>query len=357
MLLPLALLATSLQLPAVTGYRDIAISPDGRRLAWTQSDALYTALGTPVALEGQGPHLDSDPAWSPDSRSLVFLSDAGRPGQKQLWLLAPGSSAAKLLAPLNGFADRPRWSPDGKRIAFLYMEGASGGGPLGAAPALTGAIDTAIHNQRIAVADVEKGTVSQVSTPALHIYDFDWSPDGTRFVATAAPGPGDNNWWIARIYVIDAGSGSAKPIYQPGMQVAIPRWSPDGRRVSFIEGTMSDEGFHGGDLITIGADGTDRVNHTEGRKSSPSFATWRSPTRLVFTEWSGGGSAISTLDLANGVIETLWRGPETATRGRLPRQHRLRARCSGYGLDSILGHLAARDLDRAGRRLEAVDAQ
>ena len=315
MLLTLALLAAQVQIPFVTGFRDISISPDGRQVAWVQSDAVYTKPGSPVALADEGPHLDSSPAWSPDSRSLVFLSDAGKPGQKQLWLLTHGSKTARLLAPLKGFADRPRWSPDGKRIAFLYVEGAAGGGPLAAAASLTGPVDAVIHNQRIAVADVESGSVSQVSPPDLHVYDFDWAPDGSRFVATAAPGPGDNNWWIARIYVCDIASGAAKAIYQPQSQIAIPRWSPDGKRVSFIEGIMSDEGFHGGDLITIASDGSDRVNHTERRKSSPNFAAWKSPTRLIFTEWSGGGSAISTLDLANGVIETLWKGPESAVAG------------------------------------------
>ena len=76
-----------------------------------------------------------------------------------------------------------------------------------AAPATTGVIDTAIHNQRIAVLDIASGQVRQVSPADLHIYDYDWSPDDKTFVATAAPGPGDNNWWIAQIYTIDIAKG------------------------------------------------------------------------------------------------------------------------------------------------------
>ena len=92
-------------------------------------------------------------------------------------------------------------------IAFLYIEGAGGGGPLMAAPATTGEIDTAIHNQRIAVLDTTNGQLRQVSPQDLHIYDYDWSPDDKMFVATAAPGPGDNNWWIAQIYTVDTANG------------------------------------------------------------------------------------------------------------------------------------------------------
>ena len=108
-------------------------------------------------------------------------------------------------------------------------------------------VDTAIHNQRIAVLDIAN-SVRQISPADLHIYDFDWSPDGKTFVASAAPGPGDNNWWIAQIYTIDVAKGAATSIYKPSLQVAVPRWSPDGKSVAFIEGIMSDEGFHGGDL-------------------------------------------------------------------------------------------------------------
>src|SRR4029077_15910785 len=111
---------------------------------------------------------------------------AGERDQRQLWAVTRDASDAKKIAKLNGYAARPRWSHDGKQIALLYIEGAGGGGPLLAAPPTTGVIDTAIHNQRIAVVDVARGQVRQVSPPDLHIYDFDWSPDDKTFIATAA---------------------------------------------------------------------------------------------------------------------------------------------------------------------------
>ena len=116
-----------------------------------------------------------------------FFSSAGERDQRQLWTVNSDGSDAKKITNLNGYAARPRWSHDGKQIAFLYMEGAGGGGPLMAAPATTGVIDTAIHNQRIAVLDIANGQLRQVSPPDLHIYDYDWSPDDKIFVATAAP--------------------------------------------------------------------------------------------------------------------------------------------------------------------------
>src|SRR5207302_3531683 len=246
------------------------------------------------------------------SKTLAFFSNAGEKNsdQKQLWTAGVDGSGAKKSTQLAGYAARPQWSHDGKRIAFLYIEGAGGGGPLLAAPSTTGIIDKAIHNQRIAVVDPTSGELRQVSPADLHIYDFDWSPNDKMFVATAAPGPGDNNWWIAQIYKIDIEKSSATSIHKPSLQVAVPRWSPDGKSIAFIEGLMSDEGFHGGDLFTISASGADVQNRTDGRKSSVSSLFWLTPDRILFTEIVGGGGAISELNIDNNSVRTIWKGAE-----------------------------------------------
>src|SRR4051812_37478472 len=132
----------------------VAISSDGSRVAWIQGASgepgrLYTESGE-VHVEAAPRGEDTEPAFSPDGRHLAFFSTAGSESESQKQLFIDGSVRTKL----DGFAMRPRWSHDGKQIAFLYIEGAGGGGPLMAAPAQTGVIDTAFHNQRIAVLDV-----------------------------------------------------------------------------------------------------------------------------------------------------------------------------------------------------------
>ena len=44
------------------------------------------------------------------------------------------------------------------------------------------------------------GAVRQVSPTDMYVYEYDWSPDGGSFAATAAHGEGDDNWWIAQLY-------------------------------------------------------------------------------------------------------------------------------------------------------------
>jgi len=325
-LFPMLLHAQTAQLVEQLGktvlYGDVAISPDGSHVAWVQSTAATATKQTYVCdVSGSaaarlidtatsGDRTDSSPSWSPDSKTLAFFSTAGEKEQVQLWTVNADGRSPRKQTHLKGYAARPRWSHDGKQIAFLYIENAGGGGPLVAAPASTGVIDTAIHNQRVAVLEVATGKVRQVSSPDLHIYDYDWSPDDKTFVTSAAPGPGDNNWWIAQIYTIDITKGNAISIYKPSLQVAMPRWSPDGKSIAFIEGLMSDEGSHGGDLCTIGVDGSGLTNRTKDRKSSPSSLFWLEPDRILFTEFVGGSSAIAELTVADNSVRTIWKGDE-----------------------------------------------
>jgi dipeptidyl aminopeptidase/acylaminoacyl peptidase len=328
-LLPAMVMAQSMELTQQLGktvlYGDVALSPDGSRVAWVQSTAanakpkqvfVCSASGNGSATlvhiaEGGDGRVDADPAWASDSEKLAFFSTAGeKDEQRQLWIANADGSNRQKLTSLRGYAARPRWSHNGKLIAFLYIENAGGGGPLMAAPSTTGVIDTAIHNQRIAILDLSTKEVRQVSPADLHIYDFDWSPGEKTFVATAAPGPGDNNWWIAKIYSIDILKGSANSIYKPALQVAVPRWSPDGKSIAFIEGIMSDEGFHGGDLFTISFTGENLTNRTKGRKSSISSFFWQTPDRVLITEYVGGGGAISELTLTDSFARTIWKGAE-----------------------------------------------
>jgi dipeptidyl aminopeptidase/acylaminoacyl peptidase len=325
-LFPALLTAQNMQLTQELGktllYGDIALSPDGARVAWIQSIAATTSKqtyiretsdnGSPVLVNlGPGERTDASPAWSPDSKTLALFSTAGEKDQQQLWLVNADGSNPRQLTHLAGYAALPRWSHDGKQIAFLYIEGATGGGPLVAAPTTTGVVDTAIHNQRIALLEVATGQLRQASPPDLHVYDYDWSPDDKTFVTTAAPGPGDNNWWMAQIYTIDIAKGSAASIYKPSLQVAIPRWSPDGKSIAFIEGLMSDEGAHGGDLFTMSVDGHGVLNRTRGRKSSVSSLFWQKPDRVLATEIIGGSSAISELTLADNSMQIIWKGAES----------------------------------------------
>ena len=141
----------------------------------------------------------------------------------------------------------PQWSPDGKSVAVLFTEDLpKAAGPMALKPRLGGVVESKIYEQRIAVVDPQSGQIRQVSPAYLYVHEYDWSPDGNAFVATAAPGEGNSNWYVAELYTVSVGTGETKSIYKPSYQVAAPRWSPDGESIAFIEGLMSDEAPHRG---------------------------------------------------------------------------------------------------------------
>src|SRR5216683_2906856 len=59
---------------------------------------------------------DSSPQWSPDGKSIAFLS--ARSGDSQVYLLSMDGGEAHPLTKLSTGADFVKWSPDGKTIAF-----------------------------------------------------------------------------------------------------------------------------------------------------------------------------------------------------------------------------------------------
>src|SRR6266404_3880263 len=63
-----------------------------------------------------GPNTDRLPKYSPDGRQIAFLSDRTRFGEYQLYLLDPGSGAARATPEVDGWIEYLHWSPDSRQI-------------------------------------------------------------------------------------------------------------------------------------------------------------------------------------------------------------------------------------------------
>lgn len=318
---------------ALSGVHEIsetAISPDGQRVAWVESlagrngapsrnSAIYVtdwkSAAAPqriTAASAGAAASEHDIAWSPDSKSLAFFSDAAHAGESQLFVTS-FSGAPRKLTHVKGDVSNPLWSPDGKTISFLYIPNAPrAAGPLAAETQPEGVIRQDAYEQRLALVDAAIGTLRLISPADMYVYEYDWSPDSRKLVATAAHGNGDDNWYDAEIYIFDALHAAApQSIYKSGMQIGTPKWSPDGNSVAFIAGLMSDEGSIGGDIYTVPITGGDAHDVTPDIKASPASLDWSADSHsIIFGEIIDGQSGVASVNVDSGEISQLYTGAE-----------------------------------------------
>ncbi|MFL6350922.1 MAG: prolyl oligopeptidase family serine peptidase [Bryobacteraceae bacterium] len=309
------------------------LSPDALRVAWSVSgspagnQSIYVAsVQQPdkamriTAGQGSRSCNETEPTWSRNGNQLAFLSDCATPGQAQLFIqdLNPDLLQLRQLTRLAGFLSHPQWSPDDEDISLLFVERASRAPtPMAAENRTVGVIDD-LRNadvQRLIVANVHSGVTRQVTPASLYVFEYDWSPDAQSFAFIASPPPGDDNWYIAELYTQPRTGPKPISVYKPSLQIAMPRWSPDGRCIAFIQGLMSDQGGTGGEIYTLSVTGGQARDLTPGRLSSPAWYTWLSDEEMLFTEFVGGSTAITRLDVVHGTAKILWQAAETVRSG------------------------------------------
>ena len=166
------------QLAHVRRFHEVAISPDGMRVAWVETlpvigdapsagTAIYVAPANAAgparrirAGRGDAPSDDHAIAWSPDSKSLAFLSDAAKPGQLQLYTVSVAGGAATQRTHLTGYLATPRWAPDGRSIALLFTENAPRvAGPLEPRTPDAGVVEDTFYEQRLTTVDLATARV------------------------------------------------------------------------------------------------------------------------------------------------------------------------------------------------------
>jgi dipeptidyl aminopeptidase/acylaminoacyl peptidase len=314
-------------LDRVKGFRETAMSPDGRYVAWVEevsaadgTTAIYMReVGAPpaeahaiLASNDGRPHHDDGLAWSPDSRTLAFFSDAGQvAGQQQMYIFNVNDQNPPFrVTSVKGQLAQPKFSRDGKQLAVLFVAGSSQAtGALVAHKPDAGVVGDSFDEQRIAI--LEHGRLREVSPANMFVYDYDWSPDGKAFAAEAVEGSGTNNYWLAQLYVVQADSGQTTSIWKPPLQIAGPRWSPDGKSIAVIHGIMSDEGQTGGDIYVVPAAGGAAKNITPNLEGSARALEWRADGRIVFNEYVDGNFALMTVGATGGPRTKLWSGPQS----------------------------------------------
>src|SRR5439155_20942469 len=124
-----------------------------------------TAVRLTAGKDGKA-HDEHDLEFSPDGRSLAFLSDAAQPHQPQLYVADLASGTVRQLTTVSGHLAKPRFRPDGREIAVLFIEGgADEQGPLKPAARRTGVVDEQVKEQRLALVPADGSAPLRAASP------------------------------------------------------------------------------------------------------------------------------------------------------------------------------------------------
>jgi TolB protein len=276
-------------LPQLTsGPSSASWSPDSQELVYSMAGSLWRQdIGSNEAQQiTDGAGYDYQPDWSPDGKTVIYVSylkDA-----MELWLLDLVSGKSAQLTSGEAVNVEPRWSPDGKRIVwvstqynrrFHIFRGDVNGTKLENVVRLTGETKSDLPRYYYSAYDTEISPVwardgkeilfisnrghihgsggfwrmraePGAQAREIHYEETNWrarpdfSPDGSRMVYSSYLGRQWHSLWL-----MPANGGDAFPVSydrelaQPsefrsdlpaGWDETSVRWSPDGRTLCFI---------------------------------------------------------------------------------------------------------------------------
>lgn len=274
---------------------DPQISPDGGRIVFTlqrvdrDNEKKYTNLWVADVESGRlrqfthGKWNDSQPRWSPDGRTISFLSNRGNDEQAQLYLLPLDGGEARPLTDLKGSMANYEWSPDGRKLVCQFRK-----------------------KDADALEREKDETKKKLGVSYRHITRTDYKFDGAGYQP-------QERW---HVWVIDAESGAATQLTDGDKDETEPRWSPDGEQILFASNRADhpDMDLDATELYLIPAEGGEmrRLETRPGRKYGAVFSPdgayvaylgrdkpgrWYQNARLYVAAVDGGGAR----DVSDGI--------------------------------------------------------
>ena len=281
--------------PAVAGFdHSPAFSPDGRSLAYvscvdtdgSDCDVFVTAITPAMKVSGTPHRVTHDAgkvrglAWTASGTALVY----GQAGAvDKLYRVSVASDGAPARLEIAGFgATQPATSPRGDLLAFKHN-----------------ALNLDVYKLRAGRPPEPVVTSSFADElPAV-------SPDGHRIAFCTSRSTETYEVWVSSA----DGSGAQQLTHGPGFWQCSPHWSPDGKAIAF-NSQGADRHWH---IWTIDAEGGTPTQLTSGPGSDQIVATWSQDGAWVYFSASGAIWKVRLTDRhAEQVTKAIVRKGETA---------------------------------------------
>ncbi len=319
----------------------LTASPDGRQAVAAASicEALEGVPSTRIALIDlgtgdleiltQGPRSDTAPRWSPDGRSIAFLSDREQAHINRLRILDLASRTDRATPAVDGFVEYVQWSADGSALLIAVagygsdLAGAQGAFSVSLdskeeRPAWTPAVEGAPEAtpwRSLWLYDLATDAVRQITPKGVNIWQAGWcGPD--HVAALCSDHPEETWWYTADVRLIDIGSGAVRTLFKPEDQLGWLAASPSGKTVAVVEAVCSDRNIVAGDMRLIDV-ASGAVERPATLDADVVQLFWRGEDDLQFVAAQGPDTIIGLLDRKAGGCRELWRGHERAPSGAM----------------------------------------
>lgn len=324
---------TAEQLTSIRTVGAVAMSPDGRSIAYTltvprsaEEDTVAgarayaeiwvvpTAGGTPRAVV-QRPNVAGAIAWTPDGTRLSYVM------RGQLHTVPAGGGDAQVVQ-TGGAVVAYQWSPDGTQLAYIS--------PVPVPPDVAerrrrgaDAIVASEQNRpaRLWVQSATGGAPRALTPPTHTVRDFVWAPDSrTLAVQTTETSDADADQMDRRIFRVTI-DGSAPQLVVPTEGKLGPMaFSPDGARLAYVGAVSLNDPLAQSVFVVSAAGGGVATNLTPNYEGSVTWVGWQNATTVRFVAAEGTRAALNTVPAAGGAItRVLGRGAEVFTAASFSR--------------------------------------
>jgi dipeptidyl aminopeptidase/acylaminoacyl peptidase len=222
---------------------DLQWAPDGKRVALTLQEPsadkpparhiwVYDLARHELRQWTASAKSESMPRWSPDGRTLAFLSD--REDSQQIWLMSTGGGEAMKLTTAKNSVDSFHWSRDGNRIAYLASDPKTADEEKKQKDQDDArVIDGDRKPVRAWTVDIATKAAKRITSGPWNLHEIAWLPDGKRLLAIATDRPADDRR-TERLYSFSLEDGRMEEILAPPGPLGRIQVNPQGSTVAFV---------------------------------------------------------------------------------------------------------------------------
>ncbi|MEW6737583.1 MAG: S9 family peptidase [Acidobacteriota bacterium] len=304
---------------------DVQLSPDGKKIlfhstrprrsderpgaSWSEIWILNTAGGNPTRFT-YNDKSDRAARWSPDGRTIAFLSTRDT-DKTQIFLIPADGGEARPLTNAESSVDAFAWSPDGSMIAYTMTDAKTKEEEQAEREGRDWQVAESNYKHiRLYTINTKTAERSLVSQADMSVWEFHWSPDSKKLVIAASNTPKtDDQFMFSKLMIVDAQGGKPELLTKTEGKLESPRWSPDGRMVAWLGATKMSDPF-AGSVFVVAATGGKVENLTPNYQGSANYLTWLpNSNKIVFGAVERQATVLRAIDLSTKTIAPLLTQP------------------------------------------------